>query len=302
MAAISEQLLSRGRQDQAAADAIEQPQAEFLLEIADLPGKRGLGDMQAQRRLRDRALLGNGDERAQAPQIHDPNLCILVMESQNNYVLDGKRAWVQRCVSRAAHHLSAGGPTMLADPRAIAVALLAAGLTAAAPASTQSYPSRAVKFVVPYAAGGTGDMVARVVADRLAATLGQSVVVENRAGASRRDRDKGGREQPRPTGTRCWSGIPARWQSTSTGQEHRLRPRQGFVAGRARDDRAARTGRARQGAYATVAEMLQTVERARALVRLGRHRARPAISPARCSSSRPGATSPMCPTRARARR
>ena len=68
---------------------------------------------------------------------------------------------------------------------AILTALLAAGLAAAAlPASAQTYPSRTVHLVVPYAAGGTGDIVARVIADKLAAALGQSVVVENRPGAS----------------------------------------------------------------------------------------------------------------------
>jgi tripartite-type tricarboxylate transporter receptor subunit TctC len=69
--------------------------------------------------------------------------------------------------------------------RAIAPSMLAAGLTAAAvPASAQTYPDRAVTVIVAYSAGGTGDIVARVVADKMAPALGQSVVVENRAGAS----------------------------------------------------------------------------------------------------------------------
>src|SRR5205085_9164632 len=57
---------------------------------------------------------------------------------------------------------------------------------AAAPhgASAQTYPSRTLHVVVPYAAGGTGDIVARVIADRLAGVLGQSVAVENRPAAS----------------------------------------------------------------------------------------------------------------------
>ena len=74
--------------------------------------------------------------------------------------------------------------TML--PRcAIMTALLAAGLaTAALSASAQTFPSRTLHLVVPYAPGGTGDIVARVIADKLAGALGQSVVVENRPGAS----------------------------------------------------------------------------------------------------------------------
>jgi tripartite-type tricarboxylate transporter receptor subunit TctC len=56
-------------------------------------------------------------------------------------------------------------------------------MTMAAPASSQTFPSRPITLVVAYAPGGTGDLVARLLSDKLAAALGHSVVVENRAGA-----------------------------------------------------------------------------------------------------------------------
>jgi tripartite-type tricarboxylate transporter receptor subunit TctC len=69
-----------------------------------------------------------------------------------------------------------------------AVALIAfflcAGLAGMAPARSESFPTHALHLVVAYAAGGTGDIVARLLADKLALALGQNVVVENRAGAS----------------------------------------------------------------------------------------------------------------------
>jgi tripartite-type tricarboxylate transporter receptor subunit TctC len=47
----------------------------------------------------------------------------------------------------------------------------------------QPYPSRMIKLIVPYAPGGAGDVIARIVTQQLAKDLGVSVVVENRPGA-----------------------------------------------------------------------------------------------------------------------
>ncbi|HZP78015.1 MAG TPA: tripartite tricarboxylate transporter substrate binding protein [Pseudolabrys sp.] len=65
--------------------------------------------------------------------------------------------------------------------------LLAAAFTALVvtlPAQAQTYPSGPVRLIVAYSPGGTGDVVARIIADKLSIALGQSVVVENRAGGS----------------------------------------------------------------------------------------------------------------------
>jgi tripartite-type tricarboxylate transporter receptor subunit TctC len=54
----------------------------------------------------------------------------------------------------------------------------------AGPAAAQNYPTRIVSLVVPYPAGGSVDGVARILAQSLAERLGQSVIVENRAGGA----------------------------------------------------------------------------------------------------------------------
>lgn len=62
---------------------------------------------------------------------------------------------------------------------ALALALLALG---AAPARALDYPTRAVRVIVPYPAGGTTDIMARLVANYLSEKLGQTFVIENKPG------------------------------------------------------------------------------------------------------------------------
>jgi tripartite-type tricarboxylate transporter receptor subunit TctC len=63
------------------------------------------------------------------------------------------------------------------------LALVAFALLAAMPAFAQSYPDRPVRIIVPTPAGGPVDVMARLVAAALPATLGQNVIVENKPGA-----------------------------------------------------------------------------------------------------------------------
>jgi tripartite-type tricarboxylate transporter receptor subunit TctC len=65
-----------------------------------------------------------------------------------------------------------------------ALALLGCALGASGVARAQNYPSRLIKLVVGYPPGGPIDTTARIIAPRLSAMLGQTVIVENRPGAT----------------------------------------------------------------------------------------------------------------------
>jgi tripartite-type tricarboxylate transporter receptor subunit TctC len=71
----------------------------------------------------------------------------------------------------------------MANTKRIGICLVALALNAA-PALAQGLAGKTVRIVVPYAAGGTGDVVARVVGQEVTQKTGQSIVVEDKPGAS----------------------------------------------------------------------------------------------------------------------
>ena len=71
----------------------------------------------------------------------------------------------------------------MASTMTIAVASLALAATAGA-ASAQTYPSKTIRIVSPFPPGGTSDILARAIGERLAKAWGQAVVTENRPGAA----------------------------------------------------------------------------------------------------------------------
>jgi tripartite-type tricarboxylate transporter receptor subunit TctC len=65
----------------------------------------------------------------------------------------------------------------------IELACLSVALAFACPAQAQDYPNRPIKFVVPFPAGGPADTISRILTEKMAGLIGQSLVIENRAGA-----------------------------------------------------------------------------------------------------------------------
>src|SRR6185369_10701782 len=63
------------------------------------------------------------------------------------------------------------------------VQLVAALFAFCGAAAAQDYPARPITLVVPYAAGGGNDVMARIVAEKMSKSLGQQIVIENKGGA-----------------------------------------------------------------------------------------------------------------------
>jgi tripartite-type tricarboxylate transporter receptor subunit TctC len=80
----------------------------------------------------------------------------------------------------------AGAAASTPAVHALAASVLSAiGIAATQPSfAAEAYPSRPVRLIVPYAAGGNADIVGRIVAEGLTKRLGQQVVVDNRAGGA----------------------------------------------------------------------------------------------------------------------
>src|SRR3954467_10597116 len=68
--------------------------------------------------------------------------------------------------------------------RKLLLAALAAALAAPLIAHAQAYPSKPIRWVVPYTGGGITDVVTRVITQRMQAPLGQPIIVDNRPGAN----------------------------------------------------------------------------------------------------------------------
>ena len=63
------------------------------------------------------------------------------------------------------------------------VAAISAALVATSAAAQSAFPTRTVKFIVPFPGGGINDVLARIIGDKLQAKWGQPVVIENKTGA-----------------------------------------------------------------------------------------------------------------------
>src|SRR6267142_813258 len=90
-----------------------------------------------------------------------------------------------RCAtSRPKWYISTTPSTGVVAMKCAFALMLIAALQAALPAHAQPYPSKPIRLIVPYAAGGTSDILARQIGPKLNEAWGQPVIVENKPGAN----------------------------------------------------------------------------------------------------------------------
>src|SRR5262249_16349874 len=100
---------------------------------------------------------------------------------------NSRSSWPQRQHEQARCVTMAGRPHAMPQPaerklgiRRVAVFVMALAALGAAGAHADTYPNRPVRLIVPFAAGGLNDVVARLVAPYLERSLGQPFIVDNR--------------------------------------------------------------------------------------------------------------------------
>ena len=91
----------------------------------------------------------------------------------------------------------------LSSSRFVLLAGLAAAL-ACGSASAQTWPTKPIRLVVPFAAGGANDLMARAAAEGASKALGQPIVVDNKPGAGTTLGRGHRRQGARPTATPSW--------------------------------------------------------------------------------------------------
>ena len=126
----------------------------------------------------------------------------------------------------------------------------------------QDYPSRPITLVVPYAAGGGNDVMARIVAEKMSRSLGQQIVIENKGGAGGSIATRQvAKSRARRLHARPWRHRHARHQPDALSQ-CRLRSAQGFRAGRTdRDQRAGRAGQSAGRRRRSIPELIALAKR-----------------------------------------
>ncbi|MBY0440086.1 MAG: hypothetical protein K2W80_18035, partial [Burkholderiales bacterium] len=92
----------------------------------------------------------------------------------------GCRAAAEATLRARGGHVRGTGGLTLALAAACVLALPAGGAAAAA---APEFPTRAMRFIVPFAPGGPTDVAARVIGQKMAESWGHPVIVDNRAGA-----------------------------------------------------------------------------------------------------------------------
>src|SRR5512132_4311625 len=80
--------------------------------------------------------------------------------------------------------LAIGDRNMISKRAFLSVMVVVCSLNAAGPATCETYPSRPITMVLPFAAGGPTDTLARILAARMQVSLGQPVIIENVSGAA----------------------------------------------------------------------------------------------------------------------